>query len=100
MGTSNQWKAIETDVKSLFPIESWMLNFTKDYHFELTQSVWNWESGFSTWHTVDQAEEIRDHNMRAIYSNWAYIKHLNLKSILHINYLNYFIWQERENLIG
>ena len=74
MGTSNQWKAIETDVKSLFPIESWMLNFTKDYHFELTQSVWNWEGGISTWHTVDQAEEIRDHNMRAIYSNWAYIK--------------------------
>lgn len=74
MGTSNQWKAMKTNMKSSYPIQSWMLPFTEDYHFELTQSVWNWESGFSTWHTVNQAEEIRDHNMRAIYSNWAYIK--------------------------
>lgn len=74
MGTSNQWRAEQIHDDSTFPIQPWMLTFTPDYHFELTQSVWNWESGFKTWHTVHQAEEIRDHNMRAIYSNWAYIK--------------------------
>lgn len=74
MGSSNQWRALKTEKTSDFPVESWMLTFTDDYHFPLTTSVWNWESGFDNFHTVNQAEEIRDLNMRAIYSNWAFIK--------------------------
>lgn len=74
MGTSNQWYATLTDKVSEFPIEEWMLKFTSDYHFELTKSVWNWETGFGNFHTVEDAERIRDHNFRAIYGNWAYLK--------------------------
>ena len=77
MGTSNQWGAKWQETKSSFPIHAWMLQFTPDYHFELTQSVWNWENGFDNLHTVNDAEAIRDHNFRAIYSNWAYIKTYN-----------------------
>lgn len=74
MGTSNQWYATLTDKVSEFPVEEWMLQFTSDYHFELTKSVWNWETGFGNFHTVKDAERIRDHNFRAIYGNWAYLK--------------------------
>jgi hypothetical protein len=74
MGSSNQWYAEKQDRESSFPVQPWMLKFTNDYHFELIHSVWNWESGFNSWHTVRDAEIIRDHNIRAIYSNWAYIK--------------------------
>lgn len=74
MGSSNQWDSqLESEVSS-FPIKEWMLQFSEDYHFELTRSVWNWETGFNNLHTVNDAEAIRDHNMRAIYSNWAYLK--------------------------
>ena len=74
MGSSNQWYAEKTGSETGFSIQPWMLKFTDDYHFELTSSVWNWESGFNNWNTVIDAEVIRDHNLRAIYSNWAYIK--------------------------
>lgn len=74
MGTSNQWYATLTDKPSEFPVKEWMLQFTADYHFELTKSVWNWETGFGNFHIVKDAEQIRDHNFRAIYGNWAYLK--------------------------
>jgi len=74
MGSSNQWYAEKQEKDTDFTVQGWMLPFTKDYHFDLTRSVWNWESGFNNWHTVKDAEIIRDHNLRAIYSNWAYLK--------------------------
>lgn len=74
MGSSNQWRAVRIEKTTDFPIEPWMFTFTDDYHFPLTSSAWNWESGFDNFHTVYQAEEIRDLNMRAIYSNWAFLK--------------------------
>lgn len=74
MGTSNQWYSRHTRSVSDFPVQEWMFRFTDDYHFELFRSRWNWETGFGNFHIVNQAEEIRDHNFRAIYSNWAYLK--------------------------
>lgn len=74
MGTSNQWYATNINEFSSFPIEDWMLPFTDDYHFDITHSEWNWETGFGNFHTIRHAEEIRDHNFRAIYGNWAYLK--------------------------
>lgn len=74
MGTSNQWYTKYTRSVSDFPIEEWMLQFSDEYNLELFRSRWNWETGFGNFHTVVQAEEIRDHNFRAIYGNWAYLK--------------------------
>ena len=34
---------------------------------------WNWESGFHT-DTIAEAERIRDHNFRAIYGAWDFLK--------------------------
>lgn len=74
MGSSNQWKASFQQDPSYFEIQPWMFKFTEDYFFPMTSSSWNWESGFNNFHTVYQAEEIRDLNMLAIYSNWAFLK--------------------------
>lgn len=74
MGTSNQWYAKYTNRVSNFPQQDWMIQLNDKYHFELYRSRWNWETGFGNFHTVHQAEEIRDHNFRAIYGNWAYLK--------------------------
>ncbi len=74
MGSSNQWHAKHTNKETDFPIQEWMHQFSDDYHFDLIRSVWNWETGFNSFHTVRDAEEIRDNNFRAIYGNWAYLK--------------------------
>lgn len=74
MGTSNQWRTTEEDTVSTFPVQSWMFGLTEDYHFPIVNSQWDWESGFGNLHTVHQAEEIRDLNFCAIYSNCAFLK--------------------------
>lgn len=74
MGSSNQWRASFQQDISYFEVQPWMFKFTEDYFFPMTSSSWNWESGFNNFHTVYEAEEIRDLNMLAIYSNWAFLK--------------------------
>lgn len=45
-----------------------------------------WESGFNNLHTVHQAEEIRDLNLYAIYSNWAFLKTFKKECFSHYRY--------------
>ncbi|MEA4918226.1 FAD-dependent oxidoreductase [Proteiniphilum sp.] len=92
MGSSNQWRSVRENISSDFPVETWMFRFSEDYHFPITQSRWDWESGFNNLHTVDQAEEIRDLNLCAVYSNWSFLKtfkkerfsHYRLSELQHV----------------
>src|SRR5690606_3051211 len=36
--------------------------------------IWQWETGFGNFNTITEAEQIRDHNLRAVYGNWSYLK--------------------------
>jgi hypothetical protein len=74
MGSSNLWNAVEEPFPSEFPETPWALPFTDEYHWEGTRSRWTWETGFGNFNTVADAEKIRDHNFRAIYGNWSYLK--------------------------
>lgn len=74
MGSSNLWNAVEEPYPSEFPETPWALPFSDEYHWEGTRSRWTWETGFGNFNTVWDAEKIRDHNLRAIYGNWSYLK--------------------------
>jgi hypothetical protein len=74
MGSSNLWNAAEEPFPSEFPETPWALPFSDEYHMEGTRSRWTWETGFGNFNTVLDAEKIRDHNFRAIYGNWSYLK--------------------------
>jgi len=74
MGSSNLWNALEQPFPSEFPETPWALPFSDEYHWEGTRSRWTWETGFGNFNTVWDAEKIRDHNFRAIYGNWSYLK--------------------------
>ncbi len=74
MGSSNLWNAVEEPFPSEFPETPWALPFSDEYHWEGTRSRWTWETGFGNFNTVWDAEKIRDHNFRAIYGNWSYLK--------------------------
>ena len=74
MGSSNLWNAVEDPFPSEFPETPWALPFSEEYHWEGTRSRWTWETGFGNFNTVSDAEKIRDHNFRAIYGNWSYLK--------------------------
>lgn len=74
LGTSNLWASLETEEKTDFPEVPWALQFSDEYHIDEFKSDWQWETGFGNFNTIYQAEEIRDHNFRAIYGNWSYLK--------------------------
>ena len=84
LGTSNLWAAVERDTASTFPECPWAIQFSDEYHIDDHKADWQWETGFGNFNTITEAEQIRDHNLRAIYGNWAYLK--NHKQEKYANY--------------
>ena len=74
LGTSNLWASVETEEGSSFPETPWALQFSDEYYIDEPKSDWQWETGFGNFNTIHDAEKIRDHNFRAIYGNWSYLK--------------------------
>ena len=73
MGTSNMWYAKKLDAPAAFPECPWALQFNDKTCYRQTKGDWDWESG-TTRDTIGEAELIRDHNFRAVYGNWAFLK--------------------------
>lgn len=74
LGTSNLWASLAKDKPSDFPETPWAIQFSDEYHIDDHKADWQWETGFGNFNTVYEAEKIRDHNLRAIYGNWSYLK--------------------------
>jgi hypothetical protein len=74
LGTSNLWASLPVDSITTFPETPWALTFSEEYHIDEEQSDWQWETGFGNFNTITEAEQIRDHNLRAVYGNWSYLK--------------------------
>ena len=103
MGFSNLWNAEEEDTPSDFPETPWALPFNDEYHWDITHADWRWETGFGNFDPIRDAEKIRDHNFRAIYGNWSYLK--NHKKEKYTNYrLNWVAYiagkRESRRLLG
>ncbi len=73
MGASVQWYSIETDEPSPFPECPWALQFTEASCERVTRGDWEWEAGLNN-DQVTEIELIRDHSLRAVYGNWAFLK--------------------------
>lgn len=73
MGASVQWYSIETPEPSPFPECPWALDFTEQSCERATRGDWNWETGLNRDQIAD-FESIRDHGLRAVYGNWAFLK--------------------------
>lgn len=86
MGTSNLWTTRWVQKEIAFPSCPWALPITEE-SLNCTSSdrevskqrgepyvvCWNWESGFFR-DQIKDAEWIRDHNFRAAYGTWDYLK--------------------------
>lgn len=75
LGTSNLWASLPKDQASDFPVTPWAIQFSDEYHIDDHKADWQWETGFGNFNTIYEAEQIRDHNLRAIFGNWSYLKH-------------------------
>lgn len=73
MGTSVQWYSVGTSEPSPFPECPWALQFNETSCIPITLGEWDWEAGLERDQIYD-IEAIRDHALRAVYGNWAYLK--------------------------
>lgn len=73
MGASVQWYAVESDTSSAFPECPWAIAFSDSTCVPILRGDWDWETGLGLDQVAD-AEHIRDHGLRAVYGNWAWLK--------------------------
>ncbi len=68
MGTSVLWNTEKTQEVSSFPEVPWALPVSKGH--AAIGGEWYWEYSDDKLHQIDDAEEIRDHMLRAIYGSF------------------------------
>ncbi|TMU57342.1 FAD-dependent oxidoreductase [Flagellimonas algicola] len=72
MGSSVLWGSKETESAQTFPEVPWAMPVAKS-HSEIN-GEWQWEFSSPDYNQIDDAEEIRDHMLRAIYGSFANAK--------------------------
>jgi len=72
MGSSVLWNSEKTDERSSFPDVPWAMPVAKEH--SAINGEWYWEYSDNDLNQVDDAEQIRDHVLRAIYGSFANAK--------------------------
>jgi len=72
MGSSVLWNSEKTDEPSSFPDVPWAMPVAKEH--SAINGEWYWEYSDNALNQVDDAEQIRDHVLRAIYGSFANAK--------------------------
>ena len=73
LGASVQWRTRLCSNTCDFPEFQYGLTFNETNVYRDTAGKWSWEAGFDK-DMVLEAEQIRDFELIAIYSNWSYLK--------------------------
>jgi hypothetical protein len=93
MGNSLMWKTKTGTVNSAFPAVPWAMDVAGTA--AATGGDWNWEYGMQK-NTIQDAEAIRDHLLRAIYGNFANAMKLAANAKLELDWVP-FIAGKRES---
>jgi hypothetical protein len=93
MGNSLMWKTKTGTVTSTFPAVPWAMDVAGSA--ASTGGDWNWEYGMRK-NTIEDAEHIRDHLLRAIYGNFSNAKALAANAKLELDWVP-FIAGKRES---
>ena len=72
MGSSVLWRSSDTNTPKEFPEVPWAMPVAKEY--EEVNGEWQWEFSRNDLHQIHDAEEIRDHMLRAIYGSFSNAK--------------------------
>ena len=72
MGVSLLWNSDATSAPVAFPEVPWAAEVAKDHI--AAKGEWYWEYSSNELHMIDDAEQIRDHVLRAIYGSFANAK--------------------------
>jgi hypothetical protein len=99
MGSSVLWGSKETDSKQDFPEVPWAMPVAKN-HTEIN-GEWQWEFSRNDLHQIHDAEEIRDHMLRAIYGSFANAKQHPENETRKLEWVSYLVGKrESRRLTG
>jgi hypothetical protein len=99
MGASVLWRTVDTGKPVTFPEVPWAMEVAGDYSD--TMGTWKWEFSRNDLHQVDDAEQIRDHMLKAIYGSFFNAKKLPENANLALEWTSYLIGKrESRRLVG
>lgn len=87
MGTSVLWNSRKSKKPSTFPKVPWAMPVAG--MSSRKNGEWYWEYSHDKLHQIHDAEEIRDHMLRAIYGNFANAKRSPKNALLELNFVAY-----------
>jgi len=85
LGSTLFWYATRKDGEQPFPETPWAVQFNDETCLEVTRGTWDWETGMDRDQVLD-AEAIRDHMLRAIYGNWAFLKNNSRRRACYVRH--------------
>jgi len=94
LGTSVLWNSRKSTQPSRFPDVPWAMPVAKDH--EEINGAWHWEYSSNDLHQVDDAEQIRDHMLRAIFGSFHNAKRHPKNATVELNWVA-FVSGKRES---
>ncbi|MEQ6121516.1 FAD-dependent oxidoreductase [Reichenbachiella sp. MALMAid0571] len=99
MGSSVLWQTEKKDTPQSFPVLPWAKDVSND-HVAIA-GEWYWEFSRNDLHQIHDAEEIRDHMLRAIYGSFSNAKRLSENEKYKLEWVSYLVGKrESRRLVG
>ncbi|AYN69608.1 FAD-dependent oxidoreductase [Euzebyella marina] len=99
MGSSVLWGSKETEQEQQFPEVPWAMTVAKKY--QEINGEWQWEFSRNDLNQIDDAEEIRDHMLMAIYGSFANAKKDPKNANRKLEWVSYLVGKrESRRLVG
>ena len=99
MGASVLWRTVDKGKTVIFPEVPWAMDVAGSY--SATEGTWKWEFSRNDMHQVDNAEDIRDHMLKAIYGSFSNAKKDPANASLALEWTSYLVGKrESRRLVG
>ncbi|MCK4751741.1 MAG: FAD-dependent oxidoreductase, partial [Bacteroidales bacterium] len=99
LGASVLWRTYESDSAHEFPEVPWAMNVAGNY--AASKGTWHWEMISDKWHQINNAEQIRDHMLKAIYGVFYNAKKKPGSENLKLEWVSYLLGKrESRRLVG
>lgn len=99
LGASVLWRTYESDSVYEFPEVPWAMDVVGNY--AARKGTWNWEMISDEWHQVDNAEQIRDHMLKAIFGSFFNEKKRPGSENLKLEWVSFLLGKrESRRLVG
>jgi len=99
MGSSVLWRSHKVNSALSFPEVPWAVEVSENY--AASNGEWQWEFSRNDLHQIDDAEQIRDHMLRAIYGSFYNEKQKVGNDSLALKWVSYLVGKrESRRLVG